>query len=122
MPPAPTATYTDTPTVTLTFSASPTFTLSPVVTATINAGSSAQLYPNPFHPDRGETFHLGNVKPGLQVKIYNIIGEFVIGFTTQGNPAADRWDSLNANGVRVVTGIYFLEIDGKVYRVAVVRN
>ncbi len=96
--------------------------MTPVVTPTLNPGAGAQLYPNPFHPDRGETFHLGNVAAGLPVKIYDIIGEYVVGFTTKGNPTEDRWDSLNANGVRVVTGIYFLEIDGKIYRVAVVRT
>ena len=118
----PSGTLTITPSISPTNTCTPTITISPVVTPTINPNTGAQLFPNPFHPDRGETFHLGNVAPGLRVNIYNIIGEFVIGFTTKGNPTDDRWDSLNANGVRVVTGIYFLQIDGHVYRVAVVRD
>jgi hypothetical protein len=93
-----------------------------VVTATPVPVAGPQLFPNPFHPDSGETFHLGNISPGLRVNIYNIIGEFVVGFTSKGNPTEDRWDGLNANGVRVVTGIYFLQVDGKIYRVAVVRG
>jgi hypothetical protein len=116
------STSTETRTITVSPTASPTFTESMVVTATPVPVTGPQLFPNPFHPDRAETFHLGNVPAGVRVNIYNIIGEFVIGFTTKGNATADNWDGLNANGVRVVTGIYFLQIDGKVYRVAVVRN
>jgi hypothetical protein len=101
---------------------SPTFTETPVLTATPVAAAGVQLFPNPFHPDRGESFHLGNVAPGLRVSIYNIIGEPVISFTSKGSPAQDRWDGLNANGVQVVTGIYFLNMGGKTYRIAVVRR
>jgi hypothetical protein len=54
--------------------------------------------------------------------IYNLIGERVYNLRLVGNPNFDRWDGLNNNGVKVVTGIYFVVIDGNVYRLAVVRN
>ena len=86
------------------------------------SNQGAQLFPNPFHPDQGEVFHLGNIPEGEKVVIYNMIGEHVYSFRTKGNPGFDVWDGLNLNGVRVVTGIYFLVVKGKVYRVAVVRG
>jgi hypothetical protein len=141
-PAPPTATYTQTPAFTATIS--PTFTVSvtpttpsatPTVTpsftagpsntftipATPNPASPAQLFPNPYHPDQG-LFHLGNVKAGLDVSIYNMIGQKVRSFPTFGNPAQDTWNGNNANGVKVVTGIYFVVIQGNVYRLAVVRG
>ncbi len=102
--------------------ASETSTASPVLTATKTPGGEIQVYPNPFHPDRGEVFHLGNVPPGLRANIYNIIGEYVFGITTKGDPSLDRWDGMNANKVKVVTGMYFLQINGKIYRLAVLRD
>jgi len=84
-------------------------------------GPTAQLYPNPFNPDK-ELFYLGNVPANEKMTIYNLIGERVYSVTLKGNPNADYWDGLNSNGVKVVTGIYFVVIQGNVYRLAVVRN
>jgi hypothetical protein len=82
-----------------------------------------QIYPNPFHPDQGQVFHLGNVPVGNEIYIYNMIGQFVRKFTiTSASGTGNAWDGLNANGVKVVTGIYFVVIQNKIYRVAVVRN
>ncbi len=130
--PPPTSTYT--PTISPTFSVSPTavpptatytatpsFTASPVITNTVIVGVPAQLYPNPFNPDR-ELFYLGNVPAGATMNIYNLIGEKVYSVGLKGNPALDFWDGLNSNGVKVVTGVYFVVIQGNVYRLAVVRN
>ena len=130
--PAPaTSTPVNTPVFTPTIS--PTFTLSPVVTATdtplvtvaptatLAVGVPAQLFPNPYHADQG-LFHLGNVPPGQDVSIYDMIGQKVRSFTTVGNPLMDTWDGNNSNGVKVVTGVYFVVIQGNVYRLAVVRG
>ena len=83
-----------------------------------------QIYPNPYNPDKGEFFHLGNVPAGETMTIYNMIGELVYSQRLKGNPALDTWDGLNNNGVKVVTGIYFLVVSGnkQVLRLAVVRN
>ena len=138
--PTRTQTFTDSPTATKTFTASPsptptitpggptptwtpTFTLTDTPTASntqvIHPGGP-QIYPNPFHPDNGEVFHLGNVPVGNEIYIYNMIGQFVRKFTITG--ATNSWDGSNANGVKVVTGIYFVVIQNKIYRVAVVRS
>ncbi len=137
--PSISVTWTYTPTlspsfsVTASFSASPTLSPSPSITPTWTetalvspvptaAPAALQLFPNPFHPDRGEFFHVGNLPAGVQISIYNLIGETVYRFTSKGNAALDRWDGVNSNGVQVVTGVYILEADHKVYRLAVVRN
>lgn len=125
----PTSTFTPPPTSTITMTYSPgptltitpTITVTPVVTSAVVVGIPAQLYPNPFNPDK-ELFYLGNVPAGSQMNIYNLIGEKVYSVRLQGNPSLDYWDGLNNNGVKVVTGIYFVVIDGNVYRLAVVRN
>ncbi len=119
-----TPTFTISPTFTATPTATETFTVSPVVTQTLNPNQNAQIYPNPFNPDRGEVFHLGNVPAGETLTIYNLIGEFVYSSKIKGNPALDVWDGMNANGIRVVTGIYFITISGssQIYRMAVLRN
>lgn len=98
-----------------------TFTSTPIVTNTVVVGVPAQLYPNPFNPDK-ELFYLGNVPANERMNIYNLIGERVYTVVLRGNPAYDFWDGLNSNGVKVVTGIYFVVIQGNVYRLAVVRN
>jgi len=117
--PSPTPTFTATPTISPLPSATQSFTNGP--TPTVNVAAPAQLFPNPYHPDQG-LFHLGNVAAGLNVGIYNMIGQKVRSFSTVGNPAMDTWDGNNANGVKVVTGIYFMVIQGNVYRLAVVRG
>jgi hypothetical protein len=121
-PAPPTETFTPGPsnTVSPTFTVTPSFTITPTPTD-VPPGPTAQLYPNPFNPDK-ELFYLGNVKAGAQMNIYNLIGEKVYQVRLQGNPNLDFWDGLNSNGVKVVTGIYFVVIDGQVYRLAVVRN
>jgi hypothetical protein len=106
----PSPTYTATPLV------SPTPTFTPIV------NSNAMLWPNPFYPDRGELFHLGNVPAGENWTIFDLVGHFVYKSTTIGNPALDTWNALNQNGIEVTTGMYFIYLHGHVYRLAVVRN
>jgi hypothetical protein len=101
----------------------PSFTITPTFTASntqVIVGGGPQIFPNPFHPDQGEVFHLGNVPVGNEIYIYNMIGQFVRKFTITAT--TNSWDGLNANGVKVVTGIYFVVIQNKIYRVAVVRS
>lgn len=119
-----TPTFTISPTFSMTPTVTETFTVSPIVTQTLDPNQNAQIYPNPFNPDRGEVFRLGNVPAGETMTIYNLIGEFVYSAKIRGNPALDAWDGMNANGIRVVTGIYFITISGssKIYRMAVLRN
>jgi hypothetical protein len=81
-----------------------------------------QLYPNPFYPDRGQVSHLGPVPAGETWSVFDIIGKFVYKATTTGNPALDIWYGYNADGMECSTGIYFLVIKGKVYRIGLVRN
>jgi|GEM_PF-5014114 hypothetical protein len=128
--PLPTNTWTEsatpggpTNTWTVTNTWTPTFTVTPTFTATntqVIVKGGPQIFPNPFHPDQGEVFHLGNVPVGNEIYIYNMIGQFVRKFTITSS--TNSWDGLNANGVRVVTGIYFVVIQNKIYRVAVVRG
>jgi hypothetical protein len=118
--PGPSSTNTPIPPPTNTFTITPTFTVTLTPTNT-PVGPDAQLYPNPFNPDK-ELFYLGNVPAGAQMTIYNLIGERVYNLKLKGDPNFDHWDGLNNNGVKVVTGIYFVVIDGNVHRLAVVRN
>lgn len=116
-PVIPTNTYTYSPTITVT----PTITLTP----TVGKGPGTQIYPNPFNPDKGEVFHIGNIAAGDQMKIYNMIGELVYSLKLKGNLYQDVWNGDNNNGVKVVTGVYFLVLSGstnQIFRVAVVRE
>jgi hypothetical protein len=97
---------------------------SATVPAQAAPGAAALIYPNPYNPDKGEVYHLGNVAAGETLTIYNMIGELVYSQKLKGNPSLDTWDGLNNNGVKVVTGIYFLVVSGskQTQRLAVVRN
>jgi hypothetical protein len=127
---SPTLSLTPSDTLTVTFSAtvtpsatqSATYTNTPYVTPTV--GPDTHVYPNPFNPDKGEVFHLGNVNAGDTVAIYNIIGELVRSFKLTGDPTKDVWDGVNNNGVRVTTGVYFMKISSidKIFRVAILHG
>jgi hypothetical protein len=105
-----------------------TFTLTPVPTA-VPVPGKAQVYPNPFHPDRGECFRIGNVPANTSMKIYDMVGALVYSRTIPGNSTAcvDNWDGFNNNGQKVVTGLYqvlltFPDGTNTIYRVAVIRG
>lgn len=107
--------------------ATPTSTITPVSTSTPVPGK-AQIYPNPFHPDRGECFRVGAVPANTQMKIYDMIGALVYSRTLGGTTACvDNWDGNNNNGQKVVTGLYQILLtytDGTntIYRIAVIRG
>lgn len=118
----------DSPTVSPTRTASPTPlpTGTPTVSPTntrfvVNLEEPALVYPNPFLAE-SQVLHFGNVPAGARVRIYNVIGEFVIEKVFGGDPAVDTWDGTNANGVKVVSGVYFAAIQGRVYRFVLIRK
>jgi hypothetical protein len=121
---APTNTPLPSFTVTPTFTISDTFTPSPDVTPTPSPDNNpAYLYPNPFYVDQAPgLFHLGNVTAGQKWEIFDLVGHFVWKATTYGNYQQDTWNGRNQNGIEVTTGMYFLVLNHKVFRLAVVRG
>ncbi len=103
-------------------------TPTPMVTVAVNSSKPAYVYPNPFYPDssdwRYNKFHVGNVDPGATISIYNMVGALVLQKPESYFAANGGWDGNNNNGVKVVTGVYFLVVSGSntVYNVAVIRG
>ncbi len=106
---SPTPTITDTPTVTPTYTASPS--ASPTWTPVPGSAGPPEVYPNPFHLENGAgVLRFGNIAPGSQIQIFDMIGRLVRTLVAVGNPHVDTWNGLNDNGRQVVTGIYLVYI------------
>jgi hypothetical protein len=79
-------------------------------TAGSDVGSS-RVYPNPFRPFLGHTqVVFSNMPAGSRVRIYTPLGELVREFAADATGQA-LWDSKNAGGANVASGLYLAVIE-----------
>lgn len=79
---------------------------------TINAFKLLQNYPNPFNPSTTIEYQIPEAGD-VEVNIYNVSGQVVktieSNFKTEGTHKV-TWDSKNANGQNVASGIYIAQV------------
>jgi hypothetical protein len=71
-----------------------------------------QNYPNPFNPTTEIRFDLPENAP-VELKIYNTLGQLVMTLVDEVRPAGVHrimWDSNNASGASVASGIYIYQL------------
>jgi hypothetical protein len=73
--------------------------------------SSSRVFPNPFRPFLGHSqITFSNMPAGARVRIYTPLGELVREFTADSTGQA-LWDSKNAGGMNVASGLYLAVIE-----------
>ena len=78
-------------------------------------------YPNPFNPETLISFHSGQKKADISLRIYNILGH-QIRLLAKANFSAGRhdfvWDGRDEHGQQVSSGIYIYEIESGSFKSA----
>jgi len=76
-----------------------------------------QNYPNPFNGQTNMRFEI-NKRTLVSINIYNILGQIVITLLNEEMSAGKysiRWDGKNTNGIKVNSGIYFIQLNAGKY-------
>ncbi|MCX8093831.1 MAG: T9SS type A sorting domain-containing protein [Candidatus Goldbacteria bacterium] len=121
----PTNTNTPTPTWTEGYSTTPpTATATPTLTPqpTQVGIEQAHVYPNPYNPNKGSGFfYVDNVVDQTKIYIYAMDGSLVNDGVFNSTQGRFKWDGLNKNGSRVVSGLYYLVLEDPSGKTRVLR-
>ncbi|MBI4396633.1 MAG: fibronectin type III domain-containing protein [Elusimicrobia bacterium] len=80
--------------------------------APANTVSGAVAYPNPFRPSLGHrSVRFDRLPADAQIRIYSLLGELIREIRADVNGQVD-WDAKNTSGEEVVSGVYFVRLEG----------
>jgi hypothetical protein len=77
--------------------------------------SSASSFPNPFNPDKEQATIIYNATPPAQVslQLFTLTGEKVLNLENPEGMNNFKWDGRNAEGKRVLSGVYLALLKNK---------